>query len=297
MSGDAQPATEAGAQRLRGILLVVAASACFSVLDALIKLLADRYSPFMLSWTRYFFHIVVMGLVFGRSVGLGLVRTRRPMTQFVRGATLAVSALTFFNAVALLPQAEATAILSVAPMLVTVGAVWLLRERAPAGTFWALSLSFAGVLLMLRPGSGLAGWGALLALLAALMSAAYSLLTRSLAASDDTLATLFIGGVVALLCLSFYVPFVWQWPRDLTDLALMFASGACGALGHLMLVRAYSMANASTLAPFTYAHAACALVTGLIFFGAFPDALSLAGMALIVATGVVMALRRRAPRG
>ena len=77
------------------------------------------------------------------------------------------------------------------------------------------------------------------------------------------------------------------------DLMLMVGTGVFGAFGHLLLVRAYMAASASTLAPFSYAHAACSLVTGLLFFGAFPDALSLAGMGLIVATGVVMALRRR----
>jgi len=278
---------------LLGIVFMVIASALFAMLDALIKLLSARYPPVMLSWTRYFFHILVMLAVFGAARGAALVRTRRPLAQFGRGAMLALSALSFFTAVSVLPQAEATAILSVAPMLVTVGAVRLLRERAPRGTGIALALSFAGVLLILRPGGGMDGLGALLALVAAFCSAAYALFTRSLASADDTVATLFIGGLVALVCLTAFVPFVWIWPADWRDLALMVGTGFFGALGHLFLVRAYAMASASTLAPFTYAHAAFSTVTGWLFFGAFPDAISMAGMALIIATGVVMALQRR----
>lgn len=279
---------------LLGIALIVGASACFAMLDAVIKILAERYSPVMLGWTRYFFHLLVMLLVFGRSRGLALVRTRRPLAQIGRGAMLALSALSFFTAVSLLPQAEATAILSVAPMLVTAGAVWLLNERAPRGTVWALALSFAGVLLILRPGGGIDAWGAILSLGGALFSAGYVLLTRAVAGTDDPLATLFLGAVVALCSLTLVVPFVWHWPLNAWDLMLMVGTGTFGALGHLLLVRAYTVASASTLAPFSYAHAACSLVTGLVFFGAFPDALSLTGMGLIVATGVVMALRRRA---
>lgn len=279
---------------LLGIALIVGASACFAMLDAVIKILAERYSPVMLGWTRYAFHLLVMLLVFGRSQGLALLRTRRPLAQIGRGAALALSALSFFTAVSLLPQAEATAILSVSPMLVTAGAVWLLNERAPRGTVWALALSFAGVLLILRPGSGIEPWGAVLSLAAAFFSAAYSLLTRAVAGTDDPLATLFLGAVVALGCLTLVAPFFWQWPLSWGDVLLMVGTGTFGALGHLLLVRAYAVASASTLAPFSYAHAACSLVTGLVFFGAFPDALSLAGMALIVATGVAMALRRRA---
>ena len=278
---------------LLGIALIVGASAFFALLDAVIKILAERYSPVMLGWTRYFFHLAVMLLVFGRSRGMALVRTRRPLAQIGRGAALALSALSFFTAVSLLPQAEATAILSIAPMLVTAGAVWLLNERAPRGTAWALGLSFAGVLLILRPGGGMDSWGALLSVVAAFCSAGYALLTRVVAGTDDSLTTLFLGAVVAMGCLTLVVPFFWQWPLGWGDLLLMVGTGTFGALGHLLLVRAYTVASASTLAPFSYAHAACSLVTGLIFFGAFPDALSLAGMALIVTTGVVMALRRR----
>ena len=61
-----------------GILLVVIASMAFATLDGLMKLLAERYSPFMLGWARHFFHVIVILLVFGHSVGRGLLRTRRP---------------------------------------------------------------------------------------------------------------------------------------------------------------------------------------------------------------------------
>ncbi|MFM7568940.1 MAG: DMT family transporter [Betaproteobacteria bacterium] len=295
MSASGPSAAVPGAPHpLLGIALIVGASAFFALLDAVIKILAERYSPVMLSWTRYFFHLAVMLLVFGRSRGLGLIRTRRPLAQIGRGAGLALSALSFFTAVSLLPQAEATAILSIAPMLVTAGAVWLLNERAPRGTAWALALSFVGVLLILRPGGGMDSWGALLSLAAAFFSASYALLTRAVARTDDSLATLFLGALVAFGCLTLVVPFFWQWPLDVKDLLLMVGTGTFGALCHLLLVRAYTVASASTLAPFSYAHAACSLITGLLFFGAFPDAVSLSGMALIVATGVAMALKRRA---
>jgi drug/metabolite transporter (DMT)-like permease len=72
----------------------------------------------------------------------------------------------------------------------------------------------------------------------------------------------------------------------------MVLIGGLGATGHLLLLRAYRVATASTLAPFSYAHTAFALPVGLILFGHFPDGWSLAGIALIVATGVTMALRR-----
>jgi drug/metabolite transporter (DMT)-like permease len=275
-----------------GILLVVIASLAFAMLDGLMKLLSERHSPFMLGWARHFFHVLVILLVFGHGIGRGLLRTRRPLAQFARGCTLALSAIFFFNAIALQPMAEITGVFSIAPILITVAAVWVLREKAPRGTAWALALSLLGVLLIARPGGGMFGWGALLALCAALCSVAFALLTRSLARSEDTMATLFIGGAVATLLLSLLLPFFGQWPERMLDVLLMVLIGALGASGHLLLLRAYRVANASTLAPFSYAHTAFALPVGLVLFGHFPDALSLTGIGLIVATGVVMAMRK-----
>ncbi len=95
------------------------------------------------------------------------------------------------------------------PVLITVAAVWVMGERAPRGTAWAPALSLVGVGLIVRTGGGIFGWGASLALLAAFRSVAFALLTRSLARTEDTIATLFIGGVVASLLLALFLPFVW----------------------------------------------------------------------------------------
>ncbi|MEN9774153.1 MAG: hypothetical protein RL322_1223 [Pseudomonadota bacterium] len=281
------------AQARRGILLVVIAGLLFASLDGLMKLLAERYSPLMLGWARHFFHVLVILLVFGPRIGRGLLRTRLPWVQFARGLTLALSAIFFFSAIALQPLAEIVGVFSIAPVLITVAAVWLLGERAPPGTTWALALSLLGVALIVRPGGGIFGWGALLALLAAMSSVAFALLTRILARSEETMATLFIGAVVATLLLSLMLPFVWQRPEYWTDVALMALIGTLGASGHLLLLRAYRIATASTLAPFGYAHTAFALPIGFVLFDHFPDFWSLLGIALIVLTGVVMALLKR----
>jgi len=293
MSNPSPTERDASALRMRGIGFVIAASACFAALDSIAKLLAERYSPLMVAWSRYFFHITVMVVFLAPSYGRALMRTRRPAAQVARGTLLALSSIVFFTALSLLPQAEATAIISISPMLVTLGAVYWLKERAPPGSGWALALSFAGVLLIVRPGGEVFGWGALLAVMASFFATGYSLLTRMLAASDDTIATLFIGGIVATGILSLLLPFVFEWPNSWFDLLLMITTGCFGAFGHLLLLRGYALATASTLAPYTYSHAVFALMTGVIVFGAFPDLIALLGMALIVATGVAMAVRRR----
>lgn len=280
---------------LRGVLLAVGACVMFSLLDSIAKHLSQTHSPMMVAWARYVFHVVIMVAVFAPTMGRRLFVTRSPGLQVARGLCLGLSSICFFSSIAYLPLAEATAIVAIAPVLVTAGAVWWLKERTPPGTWWALVASFAGVMLIVRPGSALFGWAALLPLLTAVFAMGYQLLTRQLSGVDNGLATLFIGGAVAALLLSLFAPGAWSLPTGPLDAILFVATGAIGAVGHLMLVRAYEIASASSLAPYGYAHAAAALVFGFVFFGQFPDLPALLGLGLIVTTGVVMAIRNRMP--
>ena len=284
---------EAGRRLLAGIGLACAASVSFAVLDATVKYLAQTYPPPLASWARYAFHVLLMALLLVPQRGLSLVVTRRPWLQVGRGVCLGLSSLTFFGALAVMPQAEATALIATSPILVTAVSVRWLGERAPRGTWLALAASFAGVLLIVRPGSSLFGPTALLPLLAAGFATGYALLTRRLAGVDDGVATLFIGGLVATLMLSVFVPIYWMAPQSLAHLGLFALAGLIGAGGHLLLIRAYERADATTIAPFTYVHTVAALVCGWLVFGHFPDRAALVGMGLIVVTGVAMALARR----
>lgn len=276
----------------RGIVYMVLAGASFALLDSVAKWLSARYPMLMVAWSRYFFHVLILAAVMLPRMGRRLVATRHPWLQLVRGLFLGSTTLAFFSAIQRLPIAEATAIVAIAPLLVTAVAVLWLGERAPPGTWWALAISFGGVLLIIRPGGALFGWAALLPLLSAVCVSGYQLLTRRLAGIDDGVSTLFLGGVVAAAMMTALVPLHWTAPASFLDGFLLVALGGVGAGGHLMLVRAYENASASTLAPYGYAHAVTALPMGLLVFGAFPDAIALAGMALILATGAWMAIRR-----
>ncbi len=283
------------ASSLRSIALLVGACISFALLDSMAKYLSQTHHPLLVAWARYVFHVAVMAAIYAPRMGRALLRSRRPHLQFVRGACLGLSSVCFFSGVARMPQAEATAIMAIAPILVTVGAVLWLGERAPRGTWWALAASFAGVLLIVRPGGALFGWPALLPLAAAVFVMGYQLLTRLLTGVDNGLATLFIGALVAAGLLSVAAPSQWQLPQSGWQALLFVATGVVGAFGHLLLVRAYEHGSAAALAPIGYAHPAAAVLFGLLFFGQFPDAVAILGIVLIVATGVLMAARGRHP--
>ncbi|MFT4103593.1 MAG: DMT family transporter [Burkholderiaceae bacterium] len=277
---------------VKGIALVVAAVFCFSVLDSLSKTLVQRYPLMMVVWVRYAAHVAIMLVLLLPRMGSRLFETRRPGIQLARGLALGLSSVTFVAGLSAMPLAEASAIAQIGPVLITLLAVRFLGETAPPGTWWALTVSFAGVLLIARPGSQVFTWAAFLPLATAVLAAVYQLLTRKLSNVDNGVATLFLGGLVATVTASLIVPFHWEWPRDVVDGLLLLSMGAVGAGGHMLLVRAFENAPASTLAPFGYFQVASSLVMGILVFDNFPDEWALAGMLMIVATGVVMALVR-----
>lgn len=290
--------TPAGnAAYLRGILLLVAAVSTFSVLDAVAKYLSRTYPIPMIVWARYAFHVLVMVFVLGHTVGLGLVQTRRPGLQVLRGLVLVTSTIFFFSALAHLPIAEASAITFISPLLLTAMSAWILRERVRASAWVAVCVGFAGVLIIIRPGGAVFSPAALLALMTAVCFASYQLLTRKLAGVDSTVATLFIGAIVGTVVMTLVVPFHWHLPESAWHAMLFLAMGGLGAGGHFVLIRAFEYAPASVLAPFVYAQLVMVLLLGWLVFDTFPDGPSLAGMAIIVASGIWIGTHQtRAPR-
>lgn len=276
-----------------GIALMISAVSLFSVMDSGAKYLAERYPFLLVTWARFYFNVLVMVIVLGPVFRLRLIRTQRPRIQIIRGVALGLSSVMFVASLPHMLLADASAVTFVTPMLVTLGAVFAFGQRAPSGTWVALAVSFFGVLLVIQPGGSTFTWWALLPLGTAVCAATYQLLTSRVAGIDSGTTSLFIGALVALVLLTIPVLFVWEWPRNTTDAILFVGIGTMGALSHYLIIRSFEYAPAATLAPFAYLQIVAALTLGAIVFGDFPGPLAITGIGLIVATGVVMALRQR----
>ena len=281
------------AQHLRGIALMIAAVSTFAVMDTIAKWLSQSYPVPAVVWARYVSQVLVMIVLLGPRYRAGLVRTKRPGLQILRGFVLVSSTMLFFNAISRMPIAEASAITFISPLILMAMSVVLLKEKVKPSTWVAVAAGFAGVLVIIRPGSGIFSVAAALPVATAFFFAGYQLLTRKLAGIDSTVATLFISALVGALTMCFVVPFYWVPLRSPWHGALLLAMGFLATAGHFMLIRAFEKAPASTLAPFVYAQLAAVLVLGYAVFGNFPDGWSLVGMALIVASGAFVVLRQR----
>lgn len=283
----AQP--DQGPHALRGMLLISLAVALFAVMDTLSKYLTLFYPVTTILWTRYLFHTLLVVSVLGPRLGLGLVRTGRPGIQVVRGLLLVGTSLVFVTATKYMPIAEATAIQFLSPLIVTLLAVFFLGEKVDSARWIAVLAGFAGVLIIIRPGSGIFAWASFLPLAAAFLFAAYQVMTRRYAVLEGAYTLIFYPGVVGFLLLTLTLPMGLSMPQSLTHLALLAAGGIVGGSSHLIMIKAYQLAPASRLAPFSYMQVVWVTLGGLIVFDNFPDFLSLAGIAILVASGLYVA--------
>jgi drug/metabolite transporter (DMT)-like permease len=217
-------------------------------------------------------------------------KLKRPGLQVVRGSLLMVSTACFFGAIADIPLADALAIVFVYPFIVTALSPMLLGDQVGVWRWGAVVVGFAGAMIIIRPGFQELSPAMLMALGAGSVYALYVLLTRKMAGGDPPLVTLLMTGLVGTVVMSLLVPFVWVMPTN-EDLAIMVGIGALAALGHYMIIVAHEWASAPQLAPFGYVEIVAGTMVGYLMFGDLPEMLNWLGMAVIVASGIVIAWR------
>jgi len=277
----------------RALPFILLAGLCFSTLDATAKFLVQEHTLFLVVWARYAGQMVVTTPIAWHRGGAGFWRTRHLRMQLARSLFLVIATLSFFGALRFLPLAEGTAVSFLAPMFALLLALPVLGER-PTRARWLSALGgFAGILLLVRPGSAVFHPATALLVLAAVSNALYQLLTRKLP-HDTPHTTLFYSALVGTLLLSAALPFA-ETPASigLRDGVLLLSLGLFAGLGHWALITAFLRAPATLVAPFTYVHMIWATLYGLAVFDQLPDALSALGMAVIVASGIGLVLHER----
>lgn len=281
---------------LRGALLFLFGLLLFACMDVTTKYLAARYDVPLIVAVRYIVNCLLMVVLLAPARGRELVETQRTGLVLLRAGCLAVVSVLMGLALQRIPVAEATSINFLAPMLVVLIARPLLGERI-GWVGWAAAIAgFGGVLLVARPGTGLDVVGISFALSAVGANVGYQLLSRVLASSERTIALLFYTAMVGAIVFGLALPWFWGGPAPgVGTVALFLSLGVYGGLGHFLFTAAYRHAPASMLAPMSYLQLLWAGLLGWLVFGHVPDALSLAGMAVIAASGLAIALKSRRP--
>jgi drug/metabolite transporter (DMT)-like permease len=278
--------------RAGAILLVLAAAFVFAASDVAAKLVVGRLPPLEVLWLRSLIVLALTLPVLLWRRGLAVIGTRHPFLQLVRGCCVTVASLLFLMGLMYLPVADASAINFIWPVLVTVFSVILLGEKVGLRRFLATLAGFAGMLIIMRPGSGSFHPAAVFPLGAAVAWAFGSVLTRMMSADDRAETTILWSAVVAFAIGALAMPFVFVMPTP-AEFGLCILIGLGSAIAHAMIVFAFSKAPASALAPYSYTQLIWAAAAGWLVFGSLPDGWTIVGAAVIAASGVYTAHRER----
>ena len=276
------------------ILLMIGAVFCFASMDATAKYLMKEIGPAQTIWARYTVQALLVTVLILPKISI-YGKTKYPKLQFVRSVALMMATTLFFFAFSRLGLAEASAIFNISPVLITLGAFLFLREQIGPRRVIGILVSLLGALIIIRPGSGVFTIYAILPLGAAIFYSAYSLATRFVGADESPWTSLFYSAIFGAICYSIYIVFHWN-PMSNNALLLTIIIGLFGTAGHICLIRALTLGEASLVAPFIYTNLLFTTIWGFVLFGNFPDFWTIVGALIIVAAGIYVWARDRAVR-
>ncbi|GLS21525.1 hypothetical protein GCM10007874_45420 [Labrys miyagiensis] len=277
---------------------MLAGTAAFVVGDSFMKIATEDLPPFEVLFLRgiaaSFF---CTALVLIRREGANLAGTLN-VRSLLRAACEAASTLCYVVALAKMPIADVIAILQTAPLILIIGAAWILRERIGLTRVFLALLGFAGAILVAQPSTSGVSAAVPFAFCAAFLVAARDLVGRGIATHIPvtviTLATtimvMAVAGVMSAAVEN------WVTPSGYNS-AFLVSAALFVTLGHGGLLLAYRLGSTASIAPFFYSFALWGVLSGLIIWAELPNALALAGIALIVASGTVLVMidQRRHP--
>ena len=271
-----------------------AVSLIFAVQDSFSRVLGAEYPPLMIVMIRYWVFIVfVIALVSRQPGGLQrAVRTKRPITQILRGAILVIESYIMVESFVRLGLVNSHAVFTVCPLLVAALSGPILGEKVGWRRWTAIGIGFVGILIVLNPSSGIISIESLLPLIGALMFALYGLLTRHVARDDPAMVSFFWTGVSGAITITLLGIWHWEWLRP-EDWGWMAGLCVLGMLSHYLLIRAYELAEASALQPFAYTQLVWASIFGVVFFHDILRSNVVIGATIIVAAGLFTLWRTR----
>jgi len=286
----------------RGALLMLGATALFTFMGALVKLLGDRIHFLEIMFFRSVLALPVVLLIVSR-LGQGVQLRTQPLPQHLGRAmtgTLAMSCA--FFSLTVLPLAEQTALTFTTPLFVTLLAIPFLGERVGIHRFSAVLLGFAGILVIALGQGAFQGainpwiaFGMAIAVLHGVFSAATTLLVRSLSSTESSTTIVTWQSILMTCFTGMALPFVWVTPTP-WEFALLLGVGLVGGIAQVMLTEAYASAQVSSLGAYSYTGILWAALLGWWFFGDTPGIATLVGAGLIVLAALYI-MQREMRRG
>ena len=274
----------------QGAIWMILGVLSMALMDVMAKILGHNVPVAQIVWLRFMSQAILIGTFLAIS-GQMFVQSNYFHLHALRGFATTTSSYLFFLAVIYLPLADATALMQLAPIMVTLGAVIILKERIGRKRVFGIGVAFFGAMILIRPGTSVMSTMSLVPLVGAVFFTIYALATR-FARADGPWRSLFYQGLFGSFFSSLAVPFFWQ-PININDAPILIALVLLGILGHLFMIRAFATAQASDIAPFGYAALLFAIIFGIIVFKEIPDIITWLGAIIIVGAGIYVWSREK----
>jgi drug/metabolite transporter (DMT)-like permease len=299
-SGVSASAVAAGRPRAfdlkAGIGFTLVMTSVFSVGDTSVKYLGPTFPIVLLLAVRYLVQLVSMlalkgALAYRQRSFRTLFATRNLRFQLLRAALLLSNSALGFSALMFMPVGEFTALVMLSPLFATLLAKTVLHENVSRQRWALVAIGFIGVLLVVRPGTGMLGWPTLIPLSMALLFSAFQLVTSRMAAIEDPYTTHFYTGLFSTLVMALALSIGYDEVLLTISRAapvhfgVLLLAGICGSFGHMFLILAYARAPLSLLQTFTYSQIGFAVLLGWLVFEQVPDVWAALGMIVIAISG------------
>ena len=279
-------------ENLKGILFMILAMAGFAFEDLFIKLLST-YFPIseviiILGFTGTFIFFIIALLQNAPIIHKDLLNKH----VIIRTTCELLGAVFFVTAIALTPLSSATAILQIAPLLVTIGAVIFFKEKVGWRRWTAVFIGFIGVLLIVRPGFEGFMPASIFAILGSVFLAARDLATRAMQVKLPSVTIelyAFIAfGISGILIIPFNSPMVLPTSNQII---YFIGASAFGVIAYYSLVISSRIGEMSVISPFRYSRIVFAMLLAIIILDENPDGLTLIGASIVVASGLYTFVR------
>ncbi len=272
---------------LHGIGFAVLATACFATLDTTTRHISASMSVLLALWFRYAIQAVITTAIVWPGRGRKVLMTKHPRFQLARGLLLFVCSMLAFYSLKYMPVGEFTAIALLAPLVITLLAARMLKEKIRPLRWMLVTGGFLGTLVIIRPGSHHFDWTVIFPLILVATNSAFQILTSKMAQTEDPVTMHFYTGWIGTFMATLILPFVWEMPTDWTLWLQLFLMGLLGTTGHFLLILAYGRAPAATLTPYMYTQIGFGVLGGWLVFNHLPDQWTLIGMGLVALCGAL----------
>ncbi|OKL43309.1 DMT family transporter [Pseudovibrio exalbescens] len=273
----------------RGMALMTLSMMLFVSVDSMARSMTQDYPVLMIVWARFFIHLMLMG-VFVVPRHQHILRPKNRRVIYLRALIVFATTALAVAAFQLMPVADFHAMGLIAPMVVTALCAPLLGERVGRRAWGCIAVACAGAALVVKPGVTSLGLGTLFAVGSIITFAFSAILTRVAHRHDEALTVLFHSGLVCGTLSCLVLPFVWVSP-DLGGWLMILAIGGVSSLAQYCSVTAFSYGPASMIMPFNYTGLLWATLAGVLFFGEYPDSLTVLGAMIIAGSALYLYLR------